>query len=122
MSRDFGRADPLAIKVATALHALAQKCPKARAGIEELLISTPELRGLGLVQDSYKPIQDAPVNDPQRTLLLYCPEQGGWQTGVFFEGHWLDSTTFSVTLHPTHFTDVPPKPEGDRGFLPKGAT
>jgi hypothetical protein len=82
VSRYFGHADPLAIKVATALHDLAQKCPEARAGIEELLVSTPELRGLGLVRHSDKPIQDAPTDDPQRTLLLFCPEQGGWQTGV----------------------------------------
>ena len=27
------------------------------------------------------PIGDAPTDDPERTLLLFCPEQGGWQTG-----------------------------------------
>jgi len=121
MTRYSGHADPLAIKVATALHALAQECPEARAGIEELLMSTPELRGLGLVQDSHKPIQDAPTDDPERTYLLFCPEQGGWQTGVYFEGRWRDFSTLTKELEPTHFTDVPPDPKDDRGYLSKGA-
>ena len=72
-------------------------------------MSTPELRGLGAQRAL--PIRDAPLDDPERTLLLFCPEQGGWQTGVFFEGRWLDFATLSVELEPTHFTDVPPDPE-----------
>ena len=53
----------------------------------------------------------APTDDPERTLLLFCPEQGGWQTGVFFEGRWLDFATLTVELEPAHFTDVPPDPD-----------
>ena len=56
------------------------------------------------------PIGDAPTDDPERTLLLFCPEQGGWQTGVFFEGRWLDSSTLTEVLEPTHFTGVPRDP------------
>ena len=36
------------------------------------------------------PITTAPSDDPERPLLLFCPEQGGWQMGVFFDGRWLD--------------------------------
>jgi hypothetical protein len=28
-------------------------------------------------------IATAPTDDPERTLLLFCPEQGGWHTEVF---------------------------------------
>jgi hypothetical protein len=43
-------------------------------------------------------IATAPTDDPERTLLLYCPEQGGWQTGAFFEGRWLDFATLTMEL------------------------
>jgi hypothetical protein len=71
--------------------------------VEDILFSTPELRGL--VQGVC-----AIGDDPERTLLLFCPEQGGWQTGVFFEGRWLDFATLTKELEPTHFVDVPPDP------------
>jgi len=45
--------------------------------------------------------------------VLYCPEQGGWQTGVFSEGRWLDFSTLTKALEPTHFADMPPEPEGE---------
>jgi hypothetical protein len=34
-----------------------------------------------------------------------------WQTGVFFEGRWLDFAMLGVELELTHFTDAPPDPE-----------
>jgi hypothetical protein len=34
------------------------------------------------------PIEGAPPMD-DLVLLLFCPEQGGWHTGVRFEGRWL---------------------------------
>src|SRR5215210_8763727 len=34
------------------------------------------------------PIEGAPPMD-HLVLLLFCPEQGGWHTGVRFEGRWL---------------------------------
>ena len=98
------------MQVATALTALSQKHPIVRQDIEDLLFATPELRGL--IQ-GIRPIRDAPTDDPERTLLLFCPEQGGWQTGVFFEGRWADFTTLSEALEPTHFCHVPPDPESE---------
>ena len=50
-----------------------------------------------------------PTDDPERTLLLFCPEQGGWQTGLFFEGRWLDFATTTVELEPTHWLPEPPE-------------
>ena len=35
-----------------------------------------------------RPISTAPQED-DRPLLLFCPEQGGWHTGVWFRGKWL---------------------------------
>src|SRR3954447_18572077 len=35
-------------------------------------------------------------DDPERPLLLFCPEQGGWQRGVFFDGRWLDFATLTM--------------------------
>jgi len=56
-------------------------------------------------------IATAPTDDPERTLLLSGPEQGGWQTGVFFEGRWLDFATLTMELEPTHWLPEPPEPE-----------
>jgi hypothetical protein len=54
-------------------------------------------------------IATAPTDDPERTLLLFCPEQGGWQNGLFFEGRWLDFATTTVELEPTHWLSEPPE-------------
>lgn len=53
-----------------------------------------------------QPIATAPTDNPERTILFYCTEQGGWQASVFFEGRWLDFATLTTKLEPTHFTDV----------------
>ena len=58
-----------------------------------------------------RPIATAPTDDPERTLLLYCPEQGSWQTGVCFEGRWLDFATLTIELEPTHWLPEPPELE-----------
>ena len=48
-----------------------------------------------------QPIASAPYN-PERTLLLYCPEQGGWQTGEWCEGRWVSTADIAIVLEPTH--------------------
>jgi hypothetical protein len=78
---------------------LARRDETAQAEAEELR-----------VEPRRRPISTAPTDDPERTLLLLCPEQGGWQTGVFFEGRWLDFSTLTEVLEPTHFTGVPRDP------------
>ena len=54
------------------------------------------------------PIETAPT-DPERKLLLYCPEQGGWIVGEWLVGRWTASWTWDL-LHPTHWTECPPEP------------
>ena len=50
---------------------------------------------------------------PQREdtpLLLFCPEQGGWHTGVWFRGVWLAYIDTSTRLQPTHWLPMLPDP------------
>ena len=58
-----------------------------------------------------RPIATAPTDDPERTLLLFCPEQGGWHTGLFVEGRWLDFATLTLELEPTYWLPEPPEPD-----------
>ena len=39
-----------------------------------------------------RPIGEAP-HEPERALLLYCPKQGGWQSGEWKLGEWTDTLT-----------------------------
>ena len=58
------------------------------------------------------PISAAP-RERERTLLLYCPEQGGWQTGEWIPERecWVSTGAIDEFLEPTHWTEVPPEPE-----------
>ena len=47
--------------------------------------------------------QDA---EPQ-VLLLFCPEQGGWHTGVFWEGAWRLHYDLKTVLRSTHWLPAP---------------
>ena len=57
------------------------------------------------------PIEGAPPID-NLVLLLFCPEQGGWHTGVRFEGRWLAHVSTEIELRPTHWLPAPPDPPG----------
>jgi hypothetical protein len=56
-----------------------------------------------------QPISTAPQEDDQ-PLLLFCPDQGGWHTGVWFRGKWLAYIDSSVVLEPSHWLPVPTDP------------
>jgi hypothetical protein len=58
---------------------------------------------------SPQPISTAPACD-NTPLLLYCLEQGGWHTGVWFLGKWLAYIDTSVVLKPTHWLPLPADP------------
>jgi hypothetical protein len=55
------------------------------------------------------PISTAPHEDDQ-PLLLFCPDQGSWHTGVWFRGKWLAYIDTSVVLNPSHWLPVPTDP------------
>jgi hypothetical protein len=61
----------------------------------------------------------APQED-DRPLLLFCPEQGGWHTGVWFLGKWLAYIDTSVVLLPTHWLPVPSDPPAAETYNIKG--
>jgi hypothetical protein len=56
-------------------------------------------------------IEGAPPID-DLVLLLFCPEQGGWHTGVRFEGRWLAHISTEIVLRPTHWFPAPADPPG----------
>ena len=74
---------------------------------KEILLAVRELRERGRLPQPIATVHHA----GDRALLLYCPREGGWQTGVHFRGRWLDFATLSKELEPTHWMDVPPDPE-----------
>jgi hypothetical protein len=39
-------------------------------------------------------------------------EQGGWHTGVRFEGQWLAHISTEIVLRPTHWLPAPADPPG----------
>jgi hypothetical protein len=55
------------------------------------------------------PIGTAP-REAERILLLFCPEQGGWHSGLWHHGEWTDALTGEKHVKPTHWMDVPPEP------------
>jgi hypothetical protein len=62
-----------------------------------------------------KPIKTAPsLPDAEVQLLLWCPGQGGWHTGVWFEDRWLNSIELDLELRPTHWMPAPPPPQAPR--------
>jgi hypothetical protein len=56
----------------------------------------------------------AAPKESQRALLLYCPEQSGWQIGTWIEerGCWLSTAVPGMRLGPTHWIERPPDPSG----------
>jgi len=58
-----------------------------------------------------QPIETAP-REVNRPLLLYCPEQGGSQIGVWSGSGSLDNLLSYVELSPSHWLPLPPDPPG----------
>jgi hypothetical protein len=47
----------------------------------------------------------APSGGPEKPLLLFCPEEGGWHVGVFFEGQWVDLASLTIRRQVTRDCD-----------------
>ena len=49
--------------------------------------------------------------EPNRTVLLWCPDQGGWQTGRWLaqQGCWVSTAGSEKRLEPTLWMDAPPQ-------------
>jgi hypothetical protein len=50
---------------------------------------------------------------PERSYLLFCPEQGGWLVGRRAAGdlpRWIPATGGELTLQPTHWMPSPRVP------------
>ena len=54
---------------------------------------------------------DSAPRDAATTLLVYCPDFGGWHTAEWLGAKWLDAATLSHELQPTHWTTVPGNPQ-----------
>jgi len=74
-----------------------------------------------IVRDEKKPqpIESAPKL-PNRPLLLYCPNQGGWHIGEWIALRWTDPASWQF-LSPTHWTEMPEAPEGSSRGLEREA-
>jgi hypothetical protein len=58
------------------------------------------------------PIEDAP-QEPDTSILLFCPEQGGWHVGEWWPNdrpRWVAVIDADIELEPTHWQPAPPYP------------
>ena len=61
----------------------------------------------------YPTIDTAP-REEGGPLMLFCPEQGGWHSGTWWMGRWVDFLTLREELHPSHYSEMLPDPEDER--------
>jgi hypothetical protein len=55
-----------------------------------------------------RPISWAPrIEGSNEPLLLHCPNQGSWQTGIWQSGTWVDYGTRTLELHPDLYMEIP---------------
>jgi hypothetical protein len=116
MLSDATIARPCALqRIPKIANELAVAHPKAPDLVQELFALAMDL---ALEERRPQPIETAP-DQTGLVLLLFCPRQGGWHTGEWFQGEWTDTLTRGKSLEPTHWMDVPPEPDGPedpRGF------
>ena len=69
---------------------------------------------VSVVHQLVQPIETAPLPGPNAeplVLLLYCPEDGGWHSGVWWNGAWRLRHDLHTGLRPTHWALTPPDPD-----------
>ena len=85
-------------------------------------IDVRDPHGAGIVREIIMAVAEAQLENRPREidsapriatqiLLLYCPKQGGWQTGEWYpeKNRWVSNMNME-TLHPTHWAEVPREP------------
>jgi hypothetical protein len=92
-------------RITSIANEIAKVHPEGAALVKELFAVSHQLLKAETVA---QPIETAP-REPGRKLLLYCPEQGGWQGGEWTGERWTLTWTWDF-LTPTHWTEAPGKP------------
>ena len=86
----------------------------ALQALREKVIELSDLLGQPEEPDAPEAIATAP-REPQPSLLLFCPEQGGWHVGEWWAveepGKWIAAISTDIELEPTHWAYVLPDPE-----------
>jgi hypothetical protein len=92
-------------RITSIANEVANAHPHGNALVKELIGLAHELLE---AERTPQPIETAP-RESGRKLLLYCPEQGGWQVGEWTGERWTLTWTWDF-LTPTHWTEAPGKP------------
>jgi len=97
---------PALARIVEAAHSIDTRSPDGVLAMRAIMMAVAEVR----LSDRPRVIDQAP-RVPNQTLLLYCPTQGGWQTGEWNaeKQDWV-STLNRQPLHPTHWAEVPDGP------------
>jgi hypothetical protein len=92
-------------RITSIANEVAKALPHGDALVRELIDLSHQLLKATTTPE---PIESAP-RESGRKLLLYCPEQGGWQVGEWTGERWTLTWTWDF-LTPTHWTEAPGKP------------
>ena len=106
MGSDVHLRYPALSKIIEIAHQIDTRDPQGALLARALIMAVAEAR----LDDRPRPIETAP-REATRILLLYCPKQGGWQTGEWYpdKSRWVSNMNMD-TLHPTHWANVPVEP------------
>jgi hypothetical protein len=89
-------------RITSIANQVANAVPGGDALVKELIALSQEVLRAG---QAPQPVETAP-RDAGRKLLLYCPEQGGWQVGEWTGERWALTWTWDL-LTPTHWIQAP---------------
>lgn len=106
MGSDVHLRYPALSKIVEVAHQIDSRDPQGVLLVRSILMAVAEAR-LG---ERPRPIDTAP-QVPTEIRLLYCPKQGGWQTGEWYpaKNRWISNMNME-TLNPTHWAEVPRDP------------
>ena len=96
---------PALAKIVEAAHQIDTRDRLGALAMKAILMAVAEAR----ISERPQPLDKAPRQSP-KMLLLYCPTQGGWQTGQWDpkKERWVSNLN-REPLSP-HWTDVPEGP------------